>query len=94
MSRKNKDLINKIENLEQLLRELKLELTEDTQSTGVPKVGDKVKIKNPSRGQPRQGVILKIHPTKRATVLGTDGRGKEIKIIRLLKNLEKSQNDS
>ena len=91
MSKKTKDLINKIESLEQLLRELKIDLAEATGPSVELQVGDRVRIRNPSRGQPHQGVITKVHPTKRATVQGTDAKNKETKVIRLLKNLEKIQ---
>lgn len=94
MSRTRRNTINKIEQIENLLRELKLELDKGDQPTDKLKVGDKVRIKNPSRGQPKRGTIAKIHPTKRCTVVAVDAKNKEIKIIRLLKNLEKTTDDS
>ena len=77
MSRRNKSLINKIKHIEYLLWELKLELDQEDQSTKELKVGDRVHIKNPSRGQPKQGTIAKIHLTKRCTVLAVDAKNKE-----------------
>ena len=94
MSKRNKDIINKIEELEQQLRELRLELQEGRPKTpNRLQVGDKVIIKNPSRGKPATGTLVKIHPTKRGTVLTVDAKNRETKIVRLLKNLEKAQDD-
>ena len=94
MSKRDKDLINKIEQLENQLRDLRLELQRGSPRTpNHLQVGDKVVIKNPSRGQPDTGTLIKIHPTKRGTVLAIGPKNRETKIIRLLKNLEKVQND-
>ena len=95
MSRKDQKLINKIEELELQLRELRLELTRERPQSPTPlSIGDKVVIKNPSKGQSDRGTLVKIHPTKRGTVLTADTNNKEIKVIRLLKNLERIQNDN
>lgn len=59
------------------------------------KVGDKVNILNPKRGQPRTGSIYKLHTkTNRATVITQlHNPRKQVKTIRLLKNLEKNNDD-
>ena len=94
MSKRDKDLINKIEQLENQLRDLRLELQQGRPRTpNRLQVGDKVTVKNPSRGQPVTGTLIKIHPTKRGTVLAIDSKDRETKIVRLLRNLEKIQDD-
>ena len=92
MPTKQQLLIQQIEDLELQLENLKLELKE-AEATGL-QIGDKVQILNPKRGQPTRGRIHKLHPnSQRATVLTRiyvkNEDDKEIKTVRMFKNLEK-----
>ena len=92
MPTKKQLLIQQIEDLELQLKNLKLELNE-AEATGL-QIGDRVRILNPKRGQPTRGRIHKLHPnSQRATVLTRiyvkNEDDKEIKTVRMFKNLEK-----
>ena len=94
MSTKNQRIIKKIEDLEKQLRNLKLELQQEEPELEL-KVGDVVNILNPKRGQPSKGSIHKLHTrTGRATVVTQLlNPRRQVKTIRLLKNLEKSNDN-
>ena len=80
----NEQLIKTIVDLEQQLRELKLELQhneEDNYSNPI-EVGEEVIILNPRKGQEKSGVVGKLHrKTKRATIVTTNKRGGEEKVV-------------
>ena len=88
----NEQLIKTIVDLETQLRELKLELQnneEDNYSNPI-EVGEEVIILNPRKGQENSGVVVKLHRrTKRATIVTTNKRGGEEKVVRLLTNIER-----
>ena len=86
-------ILEKIDDLVQDFKEFKLAaIGED----GL-KVGDRVEITNPSKGQNRFGNITKIHQNgknrDRATVATKDDKGKIVKTWRLFKNLRKIDDD-
>ena len=75
--RNEEDIERRIENIERQLRNLKLELEEiknekkhkREEKTGPIKIGDRVNILNPNRGQGNTGIGQKINwKTKRVTV--------------------------
>ena len=80
----NEQLIKTIVDLETQLRELKLELQnneEDNYSNPI-EVGEEVIILNPRKGQENSGVVVKLHRrTKRATIVTTNKRGGEEKVV-------------
>mgnify|MGYP000400610616 FL=1 len=88
----NEQLIKTIVDLETQLRELKLELQnneEDNYSNPI-EVGEEVIILNPRKGQENSGVVVKLHRrTKRATIVTTNKRGGEEKVVRLITNIER-----
>ena len=88
----NEQLIKTIVDLETQLRELKLELQnneEDNYSNPI-EVGEEVIILNPRKGQENLGVVVKLHRrTKRATIVTTNSRGGEEKVVRLITNIER-----
>ena len=88
----NEQLIKTIVELEIQLRELKLELQnneEDNYSNPI-EVGEEVIILNPRKGQENSGVVVKLHRrTKRATIVTTNKRGGEEKVVRLITNIER-----
>ena len=96
--RNQDNLIAKIKVLEAGLRELRIELEEDRTSPreitqGDIKVGDRVRIKNPSIGQPEQGIVHKVNRlTKRITIKARrDDIGRfpqTLLIVRHPKNIE------
>ena len=95
MSSDKQRLLRKIDDLEKELSNLKIELAEEVQreKRGL-KVGDKVRILNPKKGQPSRGTILKLHPNSlRATVLTRiyipGNPDIEVKTVRMYKNLSK-----
>ena len=95
------DIIQRITTIESLLRELRIDLEEDSiqaerkQTKGTPlKIGERVSIKNLTKLQPSEGILTKIHHrTCRGTVTAVDERGKEILIVRLLRNLRRKGED-
>ena len=82
--------MEKIEELEKQLTELKLELTKPkSRKPERLAIGDIVDILNPSRGQERSGIVCKVNiVTGRATV--DTGKGK---ISRVFKNLKQKDSD-
>lgn len=94
MSTKNQQIIKKIEDLEKQLKNLKLELQQEEPEPKF-KIGDVVNILNPKRGQPSAGSIHKLHTrTSRATVITQlYNPRRQVKTIRLLKNLKKNNDD-
>ena len=100
MPRQNRTrLINQVEQLKHLLRDLNLKLTAlDKHETALwsekdqLQVGDRVIILNPKRGQPSKGTLVKVNrTTNRGTVLGRTPSRQEIKVVRHAKNLSTSQ---
>ena len=90
----NEQLIKTIVDLEQLLKDLKLELrNEGTSRDSDPiEVGEEVVILNPRKGQEKTGRVAKLHRrTKRATIITTNERGGEEKVVRLLTNIERKE---
>ena len=88
----NEQLIKTIVELEIQLRELRLELqnNEEDNYTNPIEVGEEVIILNPRKGQENSGVVVKLHRrTKRATIVTTNERGGEEKVVRLLTNIER-----
>ena len=101
MITKNKQqLIETIVDLERQLHELKIELennddVEENNYSNPLEVGEEIEILNPKKGQERTGVLVKIHRrTKRATVVTTNKRGGEEKIVRLLTNIKRKKKDA
>ena len=93
-------VLQQITIIESQLRALRIDLEEEeaaentTRNTTVPlRVGDRVQIKNPKGSQPTQGILSKIHRTKRGTVTAKNAQGKEIKVVRLLSNLSRQNED-
>ena len=100
MSKRNKTrLISQVEQIERLLKDLKLELTALDGNQAVfqtekdrLQVGDGVTILNPRLGQPSRGTLVKVNTTtNRGTVLTRTQTGREVKIVRHTKNLVLSQ---
>ena len=100
MSKQNKaSLINQVEQLKQLLKDLKLDLaTLDKSQTELRRekdqlqVGDRVTILNPRRGQPSRGTLARVNTVmNRGTVLVRTPTGREIRIVRHTKNLSAVQ---
>ena len=88
----NEQLIKTIVDLETQLRELKLELqnNEENNYSNPIEVGEEVIILNPRKGQENSGVVVKLHRrTKRATIVTTNKRGREEKVVRLITNIER-----
>ena len=88
----NEQLIKTIVDLETQLRELKLELqnNEEGNYSNPIEVGEEVIILNPRKGQENSGVVVKLHRrTKRATIVTTNKRGGEEKVVRLITNIER-----
>ena len=93
---KEGEVIKQIEDIERQLQALKLSIQgqdgEETKkganrSSSPIKIGDRVTIKNPSKGQKSKGTVTKVnHLTKFATI-ETDTTKK--KVVRLVKNLRK-----
>ena len=92
------DLIAKIRALEEDLRELRIELEEsrtrsERVAQGQIKVGDRVRIRNPRKGQPETGVIHKVNQdTERVTIKVNKGNSiagipKTALIVRHVKNV-------
>ena len=83
----NKALIDKIEELERQLNDLKIELKHQTRNAKKSdrlEVGIEVYILNPGTNQGTSGIITKInHQTGRATVKTQKG-----KVSRILRNLK------
>ena len=99
MRNNTEDIVQRITTIESLLRELRIDLEEDatrteskqTKGTSL-KIGERVLIKNPTRLQPAEGILTKIHHrTRRGTVTAVNEKGKEILIVRLLRNLQKKE---
>ena len=104
-----KEIIRQIEDLERQLHELKLELNDNSDeeydlcedydySKNPPKerpfgIGETVIIRNPRRGQAKSGTLIKIHKSGRGTVLTRDNKGYEVKIVRLLSNLKRPEEE-
>ena len=90
---KNQHIIKRIEDIEQQLRELKLELSTEEPGKKTSKklvVGEEVKILNPKKGQGTEGRIIRInYATRRATVETTKGN-----ISRIFSNLKHIQRTS
>ena len=80
----NRKVLEKIEELETLLADLKLELSASkTKKSNRLNVGEEVEVLNPNRGQEKRGTISKVnYLTGRATVDTTKG-----KVSRAFKNL-------
>lgn len=76
---RNTSIIQKIEELEKQLKDLKLELRKETDPSKATKdtaikVGDEVSILNPRSGQDREGVVTKVNSlTKYVSVRTTKG---------------------
>ena len=88
----NEQLIKTIVDLETQLRELKLELQNDKEDnySDPIEIGEEVIILNPRKGQENSGVVVKLHQrTKRATIITTNKRGGEEKVVRLITNIER-----
>ena len=91
------EILHHITNIENQLRYLRLAIEQEVTSegttqanTGPLRVGERVTIKNPKGSQPTEGILTKIHSTKRGTVTTTNAKGQEIKIVRLLSNLTRN----
>lgn len=100
MRHNNEQLVQRIASIENQLRSLRLELEERPQQQdtarqneqGPLQIGDKVRIKNPKRSQPSEGILTKIHlRTRRGTVTAQTKKGNNVLIVRLLNNLERIQ---
>ena len=85
---RNARIIQKIEDLEKQLRDLKLKLKKETEPSKSTKdrtikIGDEVRILNPRAGQDRKGVVTKINSlTKYVSVQTTKGT-----VVRTRKNV-------
>ena len=99
MPKDKKDLIiRKIEEIEQQLRNIKLELRNYSDSDNDSeknsrersfRIGEEVIIVNPKRGQASSGTLIKIHKrTGRGSVLTKNNKGQDVEIVRLLRNLK------
>ena len=85
MSDGNTDIINKIEEIERQLRELRIELGQRRpgRRTGPYEIGEEVDILNPKAGQAKSGKLLKVNQiTRYVTIDTTNSLGKREKVVR------------
>ena len=102
MSDDNKDLINKIENIEKQLRELRIELgarmptvpQRPTVKTGPYEIGEEVVILNPKAGQGTSGKLRKVNLLTRFVTIDTlDSRGRKEKTVRSFGKIRRKINE-
>jgi len=93
--RTNQDLIEKVELIEKLLREVRISLEEreiehlDSLPSRELEIGERVRILNPSLGQDSFGTVVKVNSeTERVTVAGKRF-GTAVKIVRHIKNVSR-----
>jgi hypothetical protein len=85
---RNARIVKKIEDLEEQLRDLKLELQRESEPPKSTKertieIGDEVRILNPRAGQDKKGVVIKINSlTKYVSIRTTKGT-----VVRTKKNV-------
>ena len=85
MSGDNTDIINKIEQIERQLRELRIELGRQNpiRKTGPYEIGEEVEILNPKAGQGKGGKLIKVNQiTRYVTIDSTNTKGKKEKVVR------------
>ena len=88
-------IITRINEIESLLEDLRIELTNEIRETSNETkerplaVGDRVRIKNPKGSQPDTGILTKVHRTGRGTVTTKDRKGNVVQIVRILRNIER-----
>ena len=92
----DKRLLEKIRQIEEQLRELRLELEAGEKAQGTPiKIGDRVEIRNPKRGQADSGTVTKVNPVTKRVTVNTKVNGRRYLVVRHIKNITKVQeNDS
>jgi hypothetical protein len=73
MSDDNADIINKIEEIEKQLRELRIELVQrrSVKRTGPCEIGEEVDILNPKGGQAKSGKLMKVNQITRCVTIDT-----------------------
>ena len=97
MSDDNTDIINKIEEIERQLRELRIELGQrrsGTRRTGPFEIGEEVEILNPIGGQAKSGKLIKVNPITRFVTIDTTNtltKRKE-KVVRSFGKIARKQN--
>ena len=85
MSEDNTDIINKIEDIERQLRELRIELGKQKpiKRTGPYEIGEEVVILNPKVGQGKSGKLIKVNQITRYVTIDTiNSTGKREKVVR------------
>ena len=90
---RNQNLIRKIVELEKQLHALRLELkgTNNNKGSNI-EVGHEITLLNPKGGQGNRGIVQKVNKrTKRATVMVQNDQGQEQKIVRIHKNVQKTE---
>ncbi len=96
MSGNNTDIINKIEEIEKQLRELRIELGQrrSGRRTGPFEIGEEVEILNPRGGQAKSGKLIKVNPITRFVTIDTTNtltKRKE-KVVRSFGKIARKQN--
>ena len=97
MSDDNTDIINKIEQIERQLRELRIELGQRRSGTrtGPYKIGEEVEILNPRGGQAKSGKLLKVNQITRFVTIDTINtltKRKE-KVVRSIGNIRRKNTE-
>ena len=95
---RNEEIVRKIKDLEEQLRQLRIELeNEDTprrkdkkKSKEPLKIGEEVHILNPKKGQGNKGIITKVNTlTGYGTVETVNEQNRTEKVVRKIKNLRR-----
>ena len=96
MSDDNTDLINKIEDIERQLRELRIELGNQTPrvQTGPYETGEEVVILNPKSGQGKGGSLIKVNQITRYVTIDTvNSKGKREKVVRSFAKIKRKTSE-
>ena len=88
----NADILNKIEVLEEQLRDLRiLFFSKPENKTGRNKVGEQITILNPKTGQGKSGKIIRVsYVTRYVTVDTTNSRGNKYKLVRIFGKIKRN----
>jgi hypothetical protein len=85
MSDDNTDIVNKIEDIERQLTELRIELGKQKpfKRTGPCEIGEEAVILNPKGGQGKGGKLMKVNPiTRHVTIDTINSKGRREKAVR------------
>ena len=97
---RNEEIVRKIKDLEEQLRQLRIELEnedsprkqrKDKKKSNEPlKIGEEVHILNPKKGQGNKGIITKVNTlTGYGTVETVNEQNRTEKVVRKIKNLRR-----